>query len=105
MALESRLLTLVGPGGIGKTRLAIEFARSLEATFPDGAWLVDLSALERDSEVWPVIAEALLILPVPGTEPRIQVLERLHDTRAILVMDNCEYVLEPIAASVTWLGS
>jgi predicted ATPase/class 3 adenylate cyclase len=105
MALESRLLTLVGPGGIGKTRLAIEFARSLEATFPDGAWLVDLSALERDSEVWPAIAEALLILPVPGAEPRIQVLERLHHARAILLMDNCEHVLDPIADAVTELGS
>jgi predicted ATPase/class 3 adenylate cyclase len=105
MALESRFLTLVGPGGIGKTRLAIEFARSLEGTFPDGAWLVDLSALERDSEVWPVIAEALLILPVPGTEPRIQVLERLNHARAILVMDNCEHVLDPIADAVTELGS
>jgi predicted ATPase/class 3 adenylate cyclase len=105
MALESRLLTLIGPGGIGKTRLAIEFARSLEATFPDGAWLVDLSALERDSEVWPAVAEGLLILPVPGTEPRIQVLERLHHARAILVMDNCEHVLDPVADAVTELGS
>lgn len=105
MALESRLLTLIGPGGIGKTRLAIEFARSLEATFPDGAWLVDLSALERDSEVWPAVAEALLILPVPGTEPRIQVLERLQRARAILVMDNCEHVLDPVADAVTELGS
>jgi len=105
MALESRLLTLVGPGGIGKTRLAIEFTRSLEATFPDGAWLVDLSALERDSEVWLAIAEALLILPVPGAEPRIQVLERLHHARAILLMDNCEHVLDPIADAVTELGS
>jgi predicted ATPase/class 3 adenylate cyclase len=105
MALESRLLTLVGPGGIGKTRLAIEYTRSIEATFPDGAWLVDLSALERDSEVWPAIAEALLILPVPGAEPRIQVLERLHHARAILLMDNCEHVLDPIADAVTELGS
>src|SRR2546429_430513 len=68
---ESRLITLVGPGGIGKTRLAIEFARSLESSFHDGAWLVDLSALERDSEVWSAIAEALLIVPVPGVERRI----------------------------------
>ena len=88
MALESRLFTLVGPGGIGKTRLAIEFARTLEAGFPDGAWVVDLSALERDSEVWPAIAEALLIPPLPGMEPRVQLLERLHNARAILVMDN-----------------
>ena len=105
MARESRLLTLVGSGGIGKTRLAIEFARSLESTFPEGAWLVDLSALERDSDVWPAIAQALLIPPLPGVEPRIQVLERLSDARAILLMDNCEHVLDPIADAVTELGS
>lgn len=104
MARESRLLTLVGAGGIGKTRLAIEFGRSLESTFPDGAWLVDLSALERDSEVWPAVAQALLILPVPGAEPRIQVLERLQRARAILLMDNCEHVLDPVADAVIELG-
>jgi predicted ATPase/class 3 adenylate cyclase len=105
MAQESRLITLVGPGGIGKTRLAIEFARSLESSFPEGAWLVDLSALERGSEVWPAIAAALLIPPLPGVEWRIQVLERLHDARAMLLMDNCEHVLDPIADAVTELGS
>ena len=102
---ESRLLTLVGPGGIGKTRLAIELARSLEPAFPEGAWLVDLSALERGSEVWPAIAEALLIPPLPAIEWRTQVLERLYDARAILLMDNCEHVLDPIADAVTELGS
>jgi predicted ATPase/class 3 adenylate cyclase len=105
LAHESRLITLVGPGGIGKTRLAIEFARSLESSFPDGAWLVDLSALERGSEVWPTIADALLIPTLPGVERRIQVLERLHNARAILLMDNCEHVLDPISDAVTELGS
>jgi hypothetical protein len=105
MAHESRLITLVGPGGIGKTRLAIEFARFLESSFPDGAWLVDLSALERGSEVWPAIAESLLIPPLPRGERRIQVLERLHDARAILLMDNCEHVLDSICEAVTELGS
>lgn len=102
---ESRLITLVGSGGIGKTRLAIEFARSLESFFPDGAWLVDLSALERGSDVWPAIADALLISSFPGVERRIQVLERLADSRAILLMDNCEHVLDPISEAVTELGS
>jgi predicted ATPase/class 3 adenylate cyclase len=101
----SRLLTLVGPGGIGKTRLAIELARSLESAFSEGAWLVDLSALERDSEVWPTIAGTLSIPPLPGVEWRSQVLERLSDARAILLMDNCEHVLDPIADAVTELGS
>jgi len=105
LALESRLLTLVGPGGIGKTRLAIEFARSLEPSFSGGAWLVDLSALERDGDVWPSIAEALLLTPSPGVQPRVQVMERLQHDRAILVMDNCEHVLDPIADAVTELGS
>src|SRR6202035_2821348 len=85
--------------------LAMEFARSLESSFPDGAWLVDLSALERGSEVWPAIAGALLIPPLPGVEWRIQVIERLSDARAILLMDNCEHVLDPIADAVTELGS
>jgi predicted ATPase/class 3 adenylate cyclase len=102
---ESRLITLVGPGGIGKTRLAIEFARSLESSFPDGAWLVDLSALERGSEVWPAIAEALLIPPLAGVDRRIQLLERLQKARAVLLMDNCEHVLDPISDAVTELGS
>jgi predicted ATPase/class 3 adenylate cyclase len=105
LALGSRLLTLVGPGGIGKTRLAIEFARSLQSAFSGGAWLADLTALERDSDVWPAIAEALLIPPSPGVQPRVQVLERLREARAILVMDNCEHVLDPIADAVTELGS
>jgi predicted ATPase/class 3 adenylate cyclase len=104
MAGESRLLTLVGPGGIGKTRLAIEFARSLESSFPEGAWFVDLSALERGSEVWPAIAEALLIRSLPGVDWRIQVLERWRDARAILVLDNCEHVLGPIAEAMTDMG-
>jgi len=104
IAGESRLLTLVGPGGIGKTRLAIEFARSVESSFPEGAWFVDLSALERGSEVWPAIAEALLIPSLPGVDWRVQVLERWRDARAILVLDNCEHVLGPIAEAVTDLG-
>ncbi len=104
MTHESRVLTLIGPGGIGKTRLAVEFARSLESSFPDGAWFVDLSALERGADVWPAIAASLLIEPQPGMQPRVQVLERLQGARAILLLDNCEHVLDPIADAVPDLG-
>src|SRR6202022_4923611 len=88
-----------------KSALGGGFARALESSFPDGAWLVDLAALERGSEVWPAISGGLLMPPLPGVEWRIQVLERLHDARAILLMDNCEHVLDPIADAVTELGS
>ncbi len=104
MTGSSRVITLIGPGGIGKTRLAVEFARSLEASFPDGAWFVDLAALERGADVWPAIASSLLIEPLPGMQRRTQVLERLHGARAILLMDNCEHVLDPIAEAVLDLG-
>ncbi len=105
LTADARIITLVGPGGIGKTRLAIEFARSLEASFQDGAWMVDLAALERGSEVWPAIAAALLIEPLPGIERRVQVLERLLHARAILLMDNCEHVLDQTADAVMEIGS
>ena len=67
--------------------------------------MVDLSALERDSEVWPAIAEALLILPLPGVEPADSGARTLAAMRArSCVMDNCEHVLDPIAEAVTELG-
>jgi predicted ATPase/class 3 adenylate cyclase len=101
----SRMITLVGPGGIGKTRLAVEFARLLEPSFPDGAWLVDLASLDRGSDVWPAIAVALLIEAVPGLPRRAQVLERLRDAQAILLMDNCEHVLVQMGDVVVELGA
>jgi predicted ATPase len=105
MTADSRLITLVGPGGIGKTRLAMEFARLLEPTFPEGAWLVDLASLDRGSDVWPAIAAALLIEAVPGAARRTQVRERLQEARAILLLDNCEHVLDQMGDVVVELGS
>ena len=102
---ESRLITLIGPGGIGKTRLAIELAGRMEASFSDGAWLVDLTSLERGGNVWPALAEALLIEPQAGVEMRVLVIQRLRRARAILVMDNCEHVLDQIADAISELGA
>jgi predicted ATPase/class 3 adenylate cyclase len=102
---DARLITLVGPGGIGKTRLAIELARSVETSFPDGAWMVDLTALERGSDVWPTIGEALLIQPLPAVEWRTLVTDRLRTARALLLMDNCEHVLDQIAEVAEELGA
>lgn len=101
----SRLITLIGPGGIGKTRLAIELAGRLEPAFADGAWLVDLTTIERGGNVWPALAEALLIEPQAGVEIRSQVIQRLRKARAILLIDNCEHVLDQIADAISDLGA
>jgi len=61
----------------------------LEASFSDGVWLIDLSALERDSEVWPAIAQGLLIPPLPGIKPRIELLERRSGPRPVAQSDVC----------------
>ncbi len=101
---RSRLVTLMGPGGIGKTRLAIEFARTVQNQFNDGTWLVDLSVLDKGSSGWPTIAATLSLEALPGVEPRIQVLGHLRNARALLLLDNCEHLLEEIPDEVADLA-
>ena len=67
---ERRLLTLTGPGGVGKTRLALEAARAVQADFADGAWFVSLAAVERSRDVAGAIVSALGIVPVAGRVAR-----------------------------------
>ncbi len=97
---RQRIVTLLGPGGTGKTRLSIEAARSVETTFDHGAWLVELSPLEAEHDVWSAFATTFALPPVPGATPRAQVVEHLRDRRCLLVVDNCEHVLEPIAEAI-----
>jgi predicted ATPase len=91
-----RLVTLIGPGGIGKTRVAIEVARRWVETPPGGegsAWFVDLAAV-RDSALWiNRVADALGIHP-EGTRPVLEpIIDRLQGRQALIVMDNFEQVL------------
>ncbi len=96
----SRILTLVGPGGIGKTRLAIELARERASRFQDGAWLVSLSAQAPGDGIWPALAEALSLPPLQSVQPREQVIDRLRGARAIVLLDNCEHLIEQVTAVV-----
>ena len=99
----ARLLTLMGPGGIGKTRLALQTAAGLVAGFDGGIWWVELAALREGTWVWQALAAAL---DVRGLEPaRVldktlaeQVIARLHRTSALVVFDNCEHVLAAAGA-------
>ncbi|MET7400830.1 BTAD domain-containing putative transcriptional regulator [Dactylosporangium sp. NPDC005572] len=98
-----RLTTLVGPGGSGKTRLATETARTLLDDLPDGAWLVELAPVGADGDVAQSalaglgLRDALLGGP-PQAEPVERLIAALRDREALLILDNCEHVIESAAA-------
>jgi predicted ATPase/DNA-binding SARP family transcriptional activator len=90
---EVRLVTLVGPGGVGKTRLALEVARSLEPEFRDGGWFVSLAATANAEHVPSAVAQALGVTPLEGETPKEAVERFLAAKRGLLVLDNFEHVL------------
>ncbi|MER7444946.1 AfsR/SARP family transcriptional regulator [Micromonospora avicenniae] len=110
LLLASRLVTLTGPGGAGKTRLAIESARAGAHRFPDGVWLIELASVIDPAEV----PQALLSLlglreqaliaarrsrlsPGEAAEPTARLIDALASRRALLVLDNCEHLLDAVA--------
>jgi predicted ATPase/DNA-binding SARP family transcriptional activator len=95
-----RLVTLVGPGGCGKTRLALAAGRRSRAEFPDGVWWVELSALTDGSFVVSQLASALRVRETAGRALRDSLTRRIAGRRLLLVLDNCEHVLESCAAAV-----
>jgi len=95
-----RLITLVGPGGIGKTRLAVETALEIASEFPDGAWLVALEALSNDELLERQIA-SVFGLPEEPNRPLSSILaDFLKTKRLLIVLDNCEHILRTCARFV-----
>jgi transcriptional regulator with XRE-family HTH domain len=88
-----RLLTLVGPGGIGKTRLAIEAATHQQAAFAEGVYFVSLAPVSAVEFIIPTIASALAFTFYGPTEPQTQLLNYLRQKRVLLVLDNFEHLL------------
>ena len=92
--LEStRLLSLVGAGGGGKTRLSVEFAASAIGDHPDGVWLVELASLSEGSLVLPAVAGVFELREQPGVTPLDSVVAHLADRRLLVLMDNCEHLI------------
>ena len=98
LALDSTpIVTLVGAGGIGKTRLAIEVARGLLERFPDGVYLVPLASASDAGSVLATFAATLGVNPATGPLTLARVSKELSGRRALFVLDNCEHVLCPAA--------
>ncbi|PZG17295.1 AfsR/SARP family transcriptional regulator [Nonomuraea aridisoli] len=96
LVTEERLVTLTGSGGVGKTRLAVEVASRLLDTYPDGAWLVALDQSSR-SPAEAVIAALDIREDASGGSPAGHLVAALKPRRALLVLDNCEHVVEQVA--------
>src|SRR5215470_9078063 len=98
---ESRLVSLVGPGGVGKTRLAIRIATDLGRGFRSGGWLVELAEVRDPALVSHAVMAALDLRDQAATEPLALVLSYLQDKELLLVVDNCEHLLGAAAEVVT----
>ena len=94
---DRRLLTLTGVGGVGKTRLALQAAADAFAAFPGGAWIAELARTGDPDAVASVVAAALGAVRQPHRSDVDVVCDHLGTTRAVLMLDNCEHVLDAAA--------
>jgi predicted ATPase/transcriptional regulator with XRE-family HTH domain len=93
----TRLLTLTGAGGVGKTRLALEAAAAALPAYPDGAWLVEFGAMADPALVPQAVAVALGVREAPGRSLAETLVEHLRRRSMLLVLDNCEHLLAACA--------
>src|SRR5215217_3039898 len=96
----TRLLTLTGAGGSGKTRLTLEVARDLVGAYPDGVWLAELAGLSEGDLVPQAVAAALGVKERPDQPLPVTLVEFLRAKQTLLVVDNCEHLLEATAGLV-----
>ena len=92
-----RLVTVLGAGGVGKTRLTIELVPKVAGAFPDGVWLIELARLSRGATVAPEVAAALGVRAEADRDEIDTVVDGLRAKRVLLVLDNCEHVLDAAA--------
>ena len=90
---ESRLVTVTGPGGVGKTRLAGEVARQVAGRFADGVWLAELAPVADPAQVPAVVAVTLGVREQPGVPTAQSLAQVLARQQLLLVLDNCEHVI------------
>jgi len=96
--LHKRLVTLTGPGGTGKTRLSLEVANDLLPEYRDGVWLVEFAPLTDPEQVGPAVAQTLGLRELPGQPVFELVSNYLRRKQALLILDNCEHLIEACAS-------
>src|SRR5713226_8899789 len=94
---RQRLVTIVGPGGIGKTTVALAVAERMTTNYEHGAWLVDLAPL-GDPRLVPSAVATVLGLEIRADDLLSGLVTRLRDKRILLLLDNCEHVIEAVAS-------
>jgi predicted ATPase/DNA-binding CsgD family transcriptional regulator len=97
----ARVVSLIGPGGVGKTRLALRVGTELARSFADGAWLVELGEVTDAAHVTDAVLAALDLRDQAGTKPTEILVASLRERRLLLLIDNCEHVLEAAAQLVS----
>jgi class 3 adenylate cyclase len=105
---QSRLLTLTGAGGCGKTRLALAVTGTLLAAYPDGVWLVELAPLADPVLVPQAVAQVLGLREEPGRPYLTTLTEHLQPRRLLLLLDNCEHLVAAcaeLATALLWVCS
>src|SRR5581483_4155427 len=96
---SARLVTLTGPGGMGKTRLALEVAAQQAGAYPDGTWLVELAAEAGPADLAGLVSAAVGIRDDASPDPlAARLAEALRSRQLLLVLDGCEHLIEPVAA-------
>jgi predicted ATPase/DNA-binding CsgD family transcriptional regulator len=98
-----RALTLCGPGGIGKTRLALKLAASLAGEFPDGVWIADLADAQKAEQLVPLVTSALGIRAEPERPLTDTLTQTLRGRTMLLVLDTCEHLVQACAELVQQL--
>ena len=99
--MDRRLVTLTGTGGVGKTRTAIEVGWLMSDQFPGGAWLVELAPIADDKVVIPAVGSSLGVSLQTGVSMTESIVDWLQGRRTLLILDNCEHVLAPVAELVS----
>ncbi len=104
LVLETRLLTLTGAGGSGKTRLALQVAAELLDGSGEGVWFVEFAPISDSSQIATAVLEALQLRPEAGLSSHDSLLHTLRDQNTLLVLDNCEHIIDDVAKFADQLG-